>query len=47
MLDTTKETCVRGDASLNLSCPGCGALPMPYSKRYSYFIDHCVECRFV
>lgn len=47
MLDTTSEVHVCGDAYLNLSCPVCGALPMPYFRRDGYFIDRCIERRFV
>ncbi|WP_232453226.1 methyltransferase domain-containing protein [Burkholderia ubonensis] len=47
MLQTTKDVHHRGDAYLNLACPVCGSLPMPYFERDGYYIDRCPECRFV
>ncbi|WP_244139221.1 methyltransferase domain-containing protein [Burkholderia sp. BCC1630] len=47
MLRAAKDVHHRGDAYLNLACPVCGSLPMPYFQRDTIYIDRCPECRLV
>lgn len=47
MLSTITKDHTSGDAYINLSCPVCGCLPVPYAKHGKYFIDRCPDCGFV